>query len=93
MAIAVVGSTRTSTGNFTNLNLLAHLSFRETAGATARFTVREGGASGTVICSRTLAANESDDIDYANPYKASDATPVFHLTVDSGAVSVTALSG
>lgn len=90
--IATDAVTRTSTGNI-SLRLLAHLTFRETSGsATARITVRADSATGRVICGRTLLANESDDVDYANPIKASDdAIPLFHLTVDAGVVSVTAM--
>jgi hypothetical protein len=92
MAIATAGATRTSTGNFSTQGrcLCTGVTFKETSGsATASFTVRADSASGAVICNRTLLANESDGEEYVNPFKASvDATPVFHLTVDSGACSV-----
>jgi hypothetical protein len=94
MAVITNHSTRTSTGNFTvgGGTMLCHLTFKETTGAaTASFTVRKDSSSGGVVCQRTLIANESDDADWANPVRATESgTPIFHLTVDSGAVSVTA---
>jgi hypothetical protein len=93
MAIITSSVTRTSTGNYTLTGgtMLCHLTFNETAGANASFTVRKDASNGSVLCKRTLGANESDDVDFANPVRATDSsTPVFHLTVDSGAVSVTA---
>lgn len=89
--LATTSVTRTTTGNIT-LRQLGHLTFKETTGgAAASFTVRADASNGRVVCSRTLAANESDDADFSSPEKASDdATPLFHLTVDTGAVSVTA---
>ena len=85
---ALESVTRTTTGNVT-LKYLTNLSFKETSGsATASFTLRRETSGGGVVESRTLLANESDSIPYGeNPEVAS--TGVFHLTVDSGAVSVT----
>lgn len=90
MGLSTSSVTRVSTGNI-SLRRVHHITFLETTGtAVASFTVRADASNGRVICKRTLLANESDDSDYANPEKASDdTTPLFHLTVDSGAVSVT----
>ena len=85
------GTTRTTTGNF-GITTMTHLSFRETAGAAARFTIRAGGSGGYIVEEITLGASESDRIDYMNPVVGADslATNPIHLTVDSGAVSVSA---
>lgn len=80
--------TRTSTGNMT-IKYVTTITFKETsASAGASFTLRRETSGGGVVLSRTLLANESDTVTYGeNPEVAS--TGVFHLTVDSGAVSVT----
>jgi hypothetical protein len=92
VGISTSSVTRSSTGNVA-LTQLYHISFKETGGASASFTLRADASNGRVVCSRQLVSGDSDDVDYSNPEKASNdapgQSPIFHLTVDSGAVSVT----
>lgn len=61
---------------------------RETAGSTARVTVRDGSASGPIVFDRYLAANANDTLD---PGMVQFPNGIF-VKVESGAVRVTLLT-
>lgn len=61
----------------------------ETAGSTARVTVRNGGASGTIVFDRRLAANASNDIVTQETVQFPDG---IYVKVESGAVQFALLT-
>lgn len=61
---------------------------RETAGSTARVTVRNGGAAGTIVFDRYLAANANDTLD---PGMVQFPDGIF-VKIESGAARITLLT-
>lgn len=86
MATTTYSLTKTATGAVA-MRMITHLSFVETGGSTAKFTLRQTDGSGAVVCTRTLAANESDDVDFSSPWIDVNRGG-FHITKDSGTLSV-----
>lgn len=94
MPVATLGATRTSTGNYAFTGTcVTHVTFRETGNASASFTLRADSSGGRVMVDRNLYAQESDSESFdTNPVGLQDKTTgTFHLTVNSGAVTVSIL--
>lgn len=81
-------ATGTSDIDATDRKYFVALVSRETAGSTARVTVRNGGASGTIVFDRYLTANLNDTLD---PGMVQFPDGIF-VKVESGAVRVTLLT-
>lgn len=81
-------ATGTSDIDATGRKYFVALVSRETAGSTARVTVRDGGASGTIVFDRYLGANDNDTLD---PGLVQFPDGIF-VKVESGAVRVTLLT-
>lgn len=61
----------------------------ETAGSTARITVRDGGASGTIVFDRTLSANANADIVPTETVQFPDG---IYVKIESGTVQLALLT-
>lgn len=82
-------TTDTASIDATDRKYFCGLVSRETAGSTARVTVRDGGASGTIVFDRYLTANANDtlfvDCDIQFPSG-------IYVKIESGAARVTLLT-
>jgi hypothetical protein len=81
-------ATDTTDINATGRKYFVALVSRETAGSTARVTVRNGSSSGTIVFDRYLSANANDTLD---PGMVQFPDGIF-VKVESGAVRVTLLT-
>jgi hypothetical protein len=81
-------ATGTADVDATSRKYFVALVSRETAGSTARVTVRNGSATGTIVFDRYLSANANDTLD---PGMVQFPDGIF-VKVESGAVRVTLLT-
>jgi hypothetical protein len=73
----------------TNSKYFCGLFVTETAGSTARVTVRDGGSSGTIVFDRRLAASASNDV---IPQETVQFPNGIYVKVESGAVQFALLT-